>query len=193
VTSPPALATKNVSGPRVASATLAYSPIRLLPKLALEASPCAAVACAASRAKTKPELPAPVKESAKASGDVGAPELNSTSPVGLKIDSRRSVSVMLFKPLPGSRALNTTRRSLADVMPSESMLRVSVCDAAVMASPVITSASSPGARPTLPRPVRWKSSGPCRTSMAWADMTGKRRSSPAARQGVARGQRPRPS
>ena len=73
---------KNVSNPPVALETLADRPNTLLAESAPKAAACTAAAWAASSAKTKPELPAPVNVSATLTG-VNAPVLNSSVPAGL--------------------------------------------------------------------------------------------------------------
>ena len=64
----PLFATKKVSNPPVALMAVAAKPTRLLPKPAPNANVCAAAACAASSANTKPELPVPTCVSVKLTG-----------------------------------------------------------------------------------------------------------------------------
>lgn len=74
------LATKNVSLPAAAKLAVAESPILLVPKEPVNAANCAAAACWASKANTKPGFPVPVKVSANKC-EVNVPELNSTCTV----------------------------------------------------------------------------------------------------------------
>src|SRR5438105_3879079 len=108
--------------------------------------------------------------------------------------STRFDSEMPLSPLPGSFALNTTRRSAADVIPSAPSVIVCVCELPVITSPVTTllKATPPDSKVVLlglvsvrivltePNPVPLKFSGATNTSDACADAPHKAKTAAAA-------------